>query len=69
MQDDKKMTAPVIYSIAVPLPRGLARRRGGPRSGSRAMALHSLHGSPAAARAADPRPEPPVTVQGGLWGR
>jgi len=62
----KKMTAPVIHSITVSSPRGLApaaarrpprlaRDRGGPRSGGRTMALHRLHGSPAAARAADPR--------------
>jgi hypothetical protein len=50
MQKDRKMTAPVIYSIAVSSPRGLAapaardppqlaRHRGGPRSDGRAIHL------------------------------
>ena len=65
MQKDRKMTAPVIYSIAVSSPRGLAapaarnpsrlaRHREGPRSVGRAMALHLLRGSPAAAVACLP---------------
>ncbi len=73
------MTALVIYSIAIPSPRGLAAPplpeipRGSlvivEGRAPCAAALHRLHGSPAAAQAADPRPEPPATAQGGSWDR